>query len=76
MGVSAKDQGGLNGNAAPKGHPMHRKRHRMTFCVWNSLPGIKVDAHHCASTLIPGREFQESKWMHSDVQDDWTIKER
>ena len=38
------DQGGLNENAAPKGHPMHRKRHRMTFCVWNSLPGIKVDA--------------------------------
>ena len=56
MGVSAKDQGGLNENAAPKGHPMHRKLHRMTFCVWNSLPGIKVDA--------------------SDVQDDWTIKER
>ena len=44
MGVSEKDQGGLNGNAAPKGHPMHRKLHPMTFCVWNSLPGIKVYA--------------------------------
>ena len=52
MGVSEKDQGGLNGNAAPKGHPMHRKRHRMTFCVWNFLPGIKVDIIHSITYFI------------------------